>query len=375
MSAPPTHRAAPACAAAPLPDRLVVGYCNWAQADEAVVQAVRRGVNVVMWFAVDLGTDARTGEAAVQQQPGPDMHHVHAIMKQIAEEGLQCTHLISIGGWNAPHPHTAHSAQETFDALHRWNMGLPFGGFAGFDWDIEGHDAPESPTSTMSPQALQLMGGVSQLAKAAGYVVAMAPAQSYLDPTTRDFSLSLSLAHSHQPDFLYRGRNCYAALLAGWGEVNVSGRQQATFDFVTVQLYEGFSHAVWAMRHAHPDGTPPQVSPAAYLTSLVQSLTDGWEVDFSAEPSLGLATQRVNVPLPRLVLGLANAWAGESDDKFLLLYPDELQAASEALAAHHPPLRVRGWAFWNIKDEGREQAARRPGERVWLASTLRDIQG
>ena len=365
-----------------LPERLVVGYCNWAQADAAVLQAVRRGVNVLMWFAVDLGTDARTGEAAVQDSPGPDMLAVASLMQQMSAEGLPCTHLISIGGWNAPHPVTAHNAHQTFDAFHRWNVGLPFGGFAGFDWDIEGHDDPASPTSTLSPHALRLMGEVSQLAKTAGYVVAMAPAQSYMDPSSSGFSLSLSLDSPHREGFPYAGRNCYAALLAGWGTAPApsgssggSSRTVPTFDFVTVQLYEGFSRAMWAVRSRQ---SPPPDAPAAYLASLVAALShpDGWLVDFSAEPALQLQSQRVHVPLPRLVLGLANAWAGgeegEEKGKFLLLYPDELQAAAAAL--RRAGLRVRGYAFWNIKDEGQDQAAQRPGERVWLASALREIQ-
>ena len=31
------------------------------------------------------------------------------------------THLISIGGWNAPHPDTAHTAEDTYKAWHQWN--------------------------------------------------------------------------------------------------------------------------------------------------------------------------------------------------------------------------------------------------------------
>ena len=31
------------------------------------------------------------------------------------------THLISIGGWNAPHPDTSHSASEMYDAWRKWN--------------------------------------------------------------------------------------------------------------------------------------------------------------------------------------------------------------------------------------------------------------
>ena len=153
------------------------------------------------------------------------------------------------------------------------------------------------------------MGRLSQLAKSAGYLVAMAPAESYLDPTTHLFDLTLTHTYPEwealQPDFRYHGHNTYAYLLARYGtttlpllsplvealpdqgrrgaegvtdaaagtvetavgvtgglaesvaqgvsqgltgtevlaEVEGAAEVVATFDFVTVQLYEGYSHA------------------------------------------------------------------------------------------------------------------------------------
>ena len=60
-------------------------------------------------------------------------------------------------------------------------------GFDGFDWDIEGNDDMNSKYNVFTTECLDLMGEMSQLAKKDGYIVAMAPAESYLDPTTTLF--------------------------------------------------------------------------------------------------------------------------------------------------------------------------------------------
>jgi hypothetical protein len=81
----------------------------------------------------------------------------------------------------------------------------------------------------------------------AGYAVAMAPAQSYLDESSHVFSLRVNwppVAPWHQ-DFLYSGRNVYAYLLARY--------RSETFAFVSIQLYEGFSSANYEISERHVD--------------------------------------------------------------------------------------------------------------------------
>jgi len=58
----------------------------------------------------------------------------------------------------------------------------------------------------------------------------------------------------------------------------------------------------------------------------------------------------VAVPADRLLLGLANGWAGEGG-KALFLPPAEVGRAWAAL-----PVRPRGLMFWDIADEGRAPA-------------------
>ena len=106
------------------------------------------------------------------------------VAAQIEAKGLSVVHLVSIGGWNSPHPSTAFTGAEWWAFWHDWNTevvarperGWP--GFAGFDWDIEGNDDLESPSNHFTVATLRLMGEMSVLAKAAGQIVAMAPAQA-----------------------------------------------------------------------------------------------------------------------------------------------------------------------------------------------------
>ena len=54
--------------------------------------------------------------------------------------------------------------------------------------DIEGNDDGAHHGNVFTQAVLDLMGELSVLAKQGGYLVAMAPAQSYLDCTTDQFS-------------------------------------------------------------------------------------------------------------------------------------------------------------------------------------------
>jgi hypothetical protein len=84
-----------------LPEKLIVGYANWNQCDEKIVEAVINGVNVVIWFSINLSV-SNDGKPIITN--GPDMDCVATIINKIANLGLETIHLISIGGWNSPHP-------------------------------------------------------------------------------------------------------------------------------------------------------------------------------------------------------------------------------------------------------------------------------
>ncbi len=125
-----------------LPDQIIVGYANWNQCDEKIVQAVKDGVNVVIWFATNLAVSPDTNLPLITG--GPDWDCVADVIKTIRDLEFPTVHLISIGGWNSPHPDTSVSAEDMYNCWNDWNrhtVARPdkgFFGFDGFDWDIEG---------------------------------------------------------------------------------------------------------------------------------------------------------------------------------------------------------------------------------------------
>jgi len=372
-----------------LPEKLIVGYANWNECDEKIVDAVKQGVNVVMWFSINLAVSPETGRPIITN--GPDWDCVADRVAEIAQLNLETVHLISIGGWNSPHPDTSVSAEEAYDHWNFWNKNIAarpdkgFYGFHGFDWDIEGNDDPNSQYNHFTVECLDFMGRFSQLAKQkGGYIVSMAPAESYLDPTHHTFDRSL--LHNYPewepivPNFNYHGRNTYAYLLDKYGYYTeetdaavdysllnavdtsvraASEKKLRTFDFVTIQLYEGYSHAEY-------NTTQLGQSSADYVTHWVRKVLAGWEIDYSADTELKYPyVNKLTLDRTELVVGCANGWAG--DGKFFLLFPDQAEKAYEALAKLD--LAPRGFAFWDILDEGKI-SLQRPHEPVWMAAGL-----
>lgn len=285
----------------PLPDRILAAYANWGQCDDKLIQAAENGVNVLIWFSINLGASADgTKPEITGPATGPSFFDcVGEKTRTMRERGLDVLHLVSIGGWNSPHPETRFTSAEWYKEWHRWNTieaarpDLGWHGFgesifplhasrfkhdhrslrgavtqdthpqdtqdlpklsdpilpalyialeitlpasllllAGFDWDIEGNDDGAHHGNMFSLEALDLMGALSILAKQEGYTVAMAPAQSYLDSGTTNFSRQVHFPPRepwHQ-EFFYSGRNAYAYILARYGV--------QTFDFISIQLCE-----------------------------------------------------------------------------------------------------------------------------------------
>ena len=88
----------------------------------------------------------------------------------------------------------------------------------------------------------------------------------------------------------------------------------------------------------------------------------------SVSSSSSLQKVRVHVPKSKLVIGLANGWSG--DGKFLLITPEDVGKFYESvlLLSQEP----RGFAFWNIKDEGLipSDPALSNNQPVWMAAGL-----
>jgi hypothetical protein len=239
-----------------------------------------------------------------------------------------------------------------------WNDGL----YEGFDWDIEGNDDLSSPYNYFTTDCLDLMGTMSQLAKKDGYIVSMAPAESYLDVTTGLFDRSLTHNYPEwetlQPNFHYHGRNVYGYLLSSYGQTvtDISfGETIPTFDFVSIQLYESYTHAVYNVSIL---GT----SSSDYLIQYIPLLYGGWDVNLSNS-----SVSHLSIPPTQLVIGLANGWADGT--KSLLVWPEEAGVAYQHLEQLN--LQPRGFMFWDIADEGRVVAG--TNREMWMASGLNEF--
>ena len=99
-----------------------------------------------------------TGKAVVQG--GPNATCVALVAAELRRRRLPTAHLISVGGWNAPHPDTSFSGVEWWRAWREWNEGhvasqaLGFAGFDGFDW-VRAHGADGGWPRTQPAAATQ----------------------------------------------------------------------------------------------------------------------------------------------------------------------------------------------------------------------------
>lgn len=347
-----------------LPDRLLIGYASWAQCDEKIIAAVQNGLNVVVWFSINLAKDEQ-GNPVINGAV-PDLECVARVTSSIREQGLDVTHIIAIGGWNSPLPDASFSASQWFRVFDQWNRHVVakpsqgWMGFDGIDWDPEGNDDVSKQSNHFTVSRMQLIGEISILAKQAGYTVSMAPAQSYLDVFTNEFSLSANHPPLQwSPDFTYHGRNVYAYWLSKYGQAKLpSGDIVPTFDWIALQLYEGWSHANFRI-------VMEGLSVKDYMRNLVKKMKIGWTVDFASEPDLNYPSALVNVPPARLVIGLANGWTKPypPQQKFLLLQPEHVEEAYLTLPDEMKP---RGFMFWNIADEGQKVN----GDELYMARGL-----
>lgn len=305
---------------------------NYACNKSQTLAVVESGLNVVMWFALNLAKDATTGRPVIKE--GPDPQCVADVRAAIEAKNLPTAHLISIGGWDAPHPDTSFTGEEWFKVWHEWNMALPRP-FQGFDWDLEGNDKQSSPYNEIPPEVLHIVVDMSAAAKKAGYIVTMVPPQSYFDSSTSDFNLSLLNAYpDFHPNFHYRGLNCYAYMYAA--------APPNTFDLVTVQLYESWSRADQALLQ---QGRPP----AEVLEQLAKSYINGWEVDFGKNPQLRVSGRHfIKVPADKLVIGFSFG-SSDGSGKMAFFWPE---SAGAARAAGGASFRPRGYAYWDIQEEG-----------------------
>ena len=301
-----------------IPSTINLGYANWRQCDWQLTQAVKNGVNVLVWFSIQLDYNGVSG--------GPDISCVQNIGSKLPPEVVQ---LIAIGGWNVPHPHKDRSGEFYYNSFNNWNKNTVakngYRGFDGIDWDFEGNDDANSPYNTFTYHTLDVMGVMSQLAKRDGYIVALVPAETYLTPETPSFDLSLQHSLPAYSWFKYHGKNAYAYVIDKYG-IDI-------FDWVMVQFYERYSNALYNI-------IDQKKAASSYLASIVKKYVEGYFVNFPD------GYRKITIPKEKLVLGIANGWATNSNG-FLRISIEELGKLWSAV-------QFRGFGWWSISEEGKD---------------------
>ncbi|GAX29160.1 beta-glucosidase [Fistulifera solaris] len=331
-----------------IPDRALIGYASHKL--ESVRNAISQGANVIMWSFVDFRASFHSPDSStsphrrflnvknVVPDTTLDLEAIKIFLRELDLEGHgHVLHMIAVGGWNGKHLDPLVSAKEWYEAFdtHLGDV------FDGIDWDLEGNDDMKSIYNTFTFECLDKMGEISRMAHEGGYVVSMAPPQSYLDiHGSADFSRAVNLTDKTRPwhnDFTYFGRNVYAYLLQKYG---------AWIDLVSLQFYESYSRAAMSILEGG-------MTPAAYLVAFVEELAFTnctFQVNFDQDPEANLTVTNVSLPLSKLVLGFANGWASNAGNKTLFVPSTEISSAWESLRAKD--LLPRGMMFWIIDEEG-----------------------
>jgi chitinase len=341
---------------------LIIGYASDAKSGK-VDQAIIDGANIIIWSFIHLHiSDENNGATSIETSL--DLNEI----KRIRNKYDHVVHMAAFGGWNGPHPPTfsdgtSLSGVEWCEVFMKFNEMNDFI-FDGIDWDYEGNDNLNAPTSKFTLATLDIMADFTVRAKSRGLIVSMAPAESYLDSTVdpgstdATFSLRLDLsprAWTSPEDreiiggFSYAGRQCYAYVLARAGV--------ESFDFISIQLYEGYSPYVYEVSRKKMD-------PVEAILERVNGFIRGYTVNGMP---MSTSDYQVKIPPSKLVIGVANGWA--DGVKFCKVDPKTLRDAY-AITKNKYGEGFRGVMFWTINDEGDDAKSRLAHE---LKEELQDL--
>lgn len=329
-----------------------------------MTQAIEDGANVLIWCFIRFETmSSRQRTLKIISEQNIDNYKTYR--KQLSSMGYDSiTHLVSFGGWNGPHLPPNYSGSDLYKVFQEFNDPKNHDDvmidntdtsngeienqynlkrlWDGIDWDLEGNDNIQSTRNEFTIELLNQMGTFSIEAKKDGLITSMAPPESYLDTTTSRFSRFVNKTYPtdnwHQ-DFEYHGWNVYAYVMAKYGEA---------IDFVMIQFYESYSHALYQTEKMN-------MSQSDFLVKYIQHLSDngfGYTVNFQDDQTLDLHNQFVPLPLEKIVFGFANGWAVGSE-KAIFFVPSQVKVAFDQLRKMN--LEPRGCGYWVVEEEGKNE--------------------
>ena len=340
---------------------LVIGYSHNPRGDN-VRRALQGGVNVICWSFFHL--DTTSSSSSYDDDDDNNNNNTPMIRTDLdlaairdlrnSDQYANVLHMAAIGGWNAPHPPSGISGQTWAETFAQFNQQEGYL-FDGIDWDLEGHDDRSATTAQFTIETLNVMADMSKVLKGNyGYLISMAPAESYLaaandDDDASSFCLQLNVFPEHwqeqdrhivrQANFSHAGQQCYAYVLHRAGV--------DTFDWISIQLYESFSRFVYETTVlAERQGILDSIAQAQMeaLQRRAFAYTNGFQVELP--PHYG--TVRLTIPPLKLVFGFANGWA----DGIKVSCVDSQLFDLVFASSSDSKLNIGGVMFWTIDEEG-----------------------
>lgn len=103
---------------------LILGYTTLCEEMGAsanvphLLEEARRGVNVILWSPAGfVAGPSGTPEILLNI----NTTCIAVVANTLKSEGLETVHLLSIGGWNGPHPSTEFSSEVWWEKYESWN--------------------------------------------------------------------------------------------------------------------------------------------------------------------------------------------------------------------------------------------------------------
>jgi hypothetical protein len=370
---------------------IIIGYASNPNSGK-VERAIHDGASVIIWSFVHFEIDMSSSLGG-RIRTSLDLDAIRKIRSEITRHNNKdkVIHLAAFGGWNGPHPPSGLTGTQWVDVFDEFNTiagandddddddddDERFQLFDGIDWDYEGHDDIHSSTSQFTIETLNIIVDFSIEAKSRGYIVSMAPAESYLDSTINtgsidgEFSLALNLPPRawttsslatnedriiiNNANFKHAGRQCYAYILAKAGI--------DTFDWISIQLYEAYSPFAHDIHRKHIDQTLALMKrirsfvTGYTVTGLPLSVVDLVDSSSSSSSTSLLSHQDttltqfvVQIPLEKLVIGIANYWVDGM--KFCNVNPKAIRLAYEQTMVEYDGRGFLGVMFWTVEEEG-----------------------
>ena len=101
------------CKISELPKKLKIGYASWGECDELIYEAVENGLNVVIWFSLDMSSNANYTKPEFKR--GPNFYEVAKMIKRFKDNNYAVVNLIAIVVYNNSNKDTSIYSEDYYE--------------------------------------------------------------------------------------------------------------------------------------------------------------------------------------------------------------------------------------------------------------------